>query len=79
MAELEEDNERLQAKIDGLKQEYEKIGFQVFYSFKESFFRGLEDFLARRKAEMGETEEESNGFANGGGGGGGNSTEQLFG
>ena len=47
---MQEENERLQAKIDGLKQEYEKIGLQVFHAFKESFFTNLEDFLARRRA-----------------------------
>ena len=46
---MQEENERLQAKIDGLKQEYEKIGLQVFHAFKESFFTNLEDFLARRR------------------------------
>lgn len=51
MEEIQAENERLQAKIDGLKQEYEKIGLQVFHAFKESFFQGLEDFLARRKSE----------------------------
>ena len=61
MEEIQAENDRLQAKIDGLKQEYEKIGLQVFYSFKESFFQSLEDFLARRKAETGNN--------NGGGGG----------
>ena len=55
MAEIEAENERLQSKIDGLKQEYEKIGLQVFHAFKESFFQGLEDFLAKRKSsESGE-------------------------
>ena len=47
---MQEENERLQAKIDGLKQEYEKIGLQVFHAFKESFFTNLEDFLARRRS-----------------------------
>ena len=46
---MQEENERLQAKIDGLKQEYEKIGLQVFHAFKESFFTNLEDFLAKRR------------------------------
>ena len=49
LSEKQEENERLQAKIDGLKQEYEKIGLQVFHAFKESFFTNLEDFLARRR------------------------------
>ncbi len=55
MEEVRMENERLQAKIDGLKQEYEKIGLQVFHAFKESFFKGLEEFLARRKSEEGDT------------------------
>ena len=46
---MKEENDRLQAKIDGLKQEYEKIGLQVFHAFKESFFTNLEEFLARRR------------------------------
>ncbi len=50
--ELRAENEQLQAKLGGLKQEYEKIGLQVFYAFKESFFQNLEDFLARRKSEQ---------------------------
>ena len=60
MDEIQRENERLQAKIDGLKQEYEKIGLQVFHSFKESFFQGLEDFLTRRKSQTQE-EDYSNG------------------
>ena len=47
---LQADNEKLQAKIDGLKQEYEKIGLQVFLAFQDHFFAGLEDFVAQRKA-----------------------------
>lgn len=47
---VEAENEMLQAKIDGLKQEYEKIGLQVFVAFKEHFFQGLEDWLARSKS-----------------------------
>ncbi|XP_040577792.1 uncharacterized protein [Lepeophtheirus salmonis] len=42
------ENERLTVKINGLKQEYEKIGLQVYLSFKEDFFKGLQDFLASR-------------------------------
>ena len=30
---MKEENDRLQAKIDGLKQEYEKIGLQVFHQW----------------------------------------------
>jgi len=33
-----------------LKQEYEKIGLQVFHAFKESFFSEMESFLIRRKS-----------------------------
>ncbi len=58
MMEIQDENDRLQAKIDGLKQEYEKIGLQVFHAFKESFFRGLEEFLARRKQTTTTDEEE---------------------
>ena len=39
MEEVENENERLRNKINGLKQEYEKIGLQVFHAFKESFFQ----------------------------------------
>jgi hypothetical protein len=74
---LQEENERLQSKIDGLKQEYEKIGLQVFDAFKNSFFSSLEDFLAKRKSDA-----DSSQFGGGGAGGGAgsdrNSTEQLF-
>ena len=52
---VEAENERLQAKIDGLKQEYEKIGLQVFLAFKEHFFTGIQDFIARRNAGDGES------------------------
>ena len=72
MEEIQAENERLQAKIDGLKQEYEKIGLQVFLAFQDHFFQGLEDFVARRRA-------------GGGAGGGGpdngpkdNSTDPMF-
>ena len=64
--------------LSDLKQEYEKIGLQVFHSFKESFFQGLEDFLARRNSER-------DGMFGGGGeegdlgGAGMNQTEALFG
>ena len=64
MEEIQAENDRLQAKIDGLKQEYEKIGLQVFHAFKESFFSGLQDFLAKRGSD-------SDGIFGGGGGGGG--------
>lgn len=67
MAEVEAENARLQAKIDGLKQEYEKIGLQVYLSFKEDFFNGLQDFLARRNAD-------DDGFV-----ASGNDTQPLFG
>ena len=50
---LQAENEQLQAKIDGLKQEYEKIGLQVFLAFQDHFFAGLEDFVARRRAGSG--------------------------
>ena len=50
MEALQAENDQLQAKIDGLKQEYEKIGLQVFAAFKDTFFQSLEDFLLRRKA-----------------------------
>lgn len=50
---IQAENERLQNKIDGLKQEYEKIGMQVFNAFKESFFGELENFLSMRKADTG--------------------------
>jgi hypothetical protein len=46
---IQAENDRLQSKIDGLKQEYEKIGLQVFAAFKDSFFTNVEDFLLRRK------------------------------
>ena len=65
---LQAENEQLQAKIDGLKQEYEKIGLQVFLAFKDHFFEGLKDFVARS--------------GSGGGGDGGiqgNSTDPMFG
>ena len=54
MAEIQAENDRLQAKIDGLKQEYQKIGLQVFAAFKEEFFTSLEDFILRRNAGGGE-------------------------
>ena len=54
MAAIQAENDRLQGKIDGLKQEYEKIGLQVFAAFKDNFFQSLEDFLLRRKSEAGE-------------------------
>ncbi len=40
----QEENERLQAKIDGLKQEYEKIGLQVqnLITFFHTFFYKME-------------------------------------
>ena len=70
MEAIQAENDRLQSKIDGLKQEYEKIGLQVFVAFKESFFQGLEDFLARRKAgTTGEALPQPDG----------NSTDPLFG
>ena len=50
MEEVQAENDRLNAKIDGLKQEYEKIGLQVFLSFQDHFFSGLEDFMARRRS-----------------------------
>ena len=50
MEEVQAENDRLNAKIDGLKQEYEKIGLQVFLAFQDHFFSGLEDFMARRRA-----------------------------
>ena len=53
LAEVEAENERLQAKIDGLKQEYEKIGLQVFLAFKQHFFDGIQDFISRRNAAEG--------------------------
>lgn len=65
---MQAENERLQAKIDGLKQEYEKIGLQVFLAFQDHFFSGLEDFVARRRAGSG-----------GEGGAQGNSTDPMFG
>ena len=67
MADIQAENDRLQAKIDGLKQEYEKIGLQVFFAFKQSFFQGLEDFLARRKSEVGESDSGGGGGLFGGG------------
>lgn len=73
---VQAENDKLQAKIDGLKQEYEKIGLQVFAAFKESFFQGLEDFLARRRTVL------PGGHAEGGGPGGvsaANATDPLFG
>ena len=68
MEELQAENERLNAKIDGLKQEYEKIGLQVFLAFQDHFFEGLESFVARRRAG-----------SSGGDGGTGNSTDPMFG
>ena len=68
MEEIQAENERLNAKIDGLKQEYEKIGLQVFLAFQDHFFSGLEDFVARRRA----------GSSGGDGGMGGNSTDPMF-
>ena len=68
MEEIQAENERLNAKIDGLKQEYEKIGLQVFLAFQDHFFAGLEDFVARRRA----------GSSGGDGGMGGNSTDPMF-
>ena len=65
---LQAENEKLQAKIDGLKQEYEKIGLQVFLAFQDHFFSGLEDFVARRRA----------GSDAGVGPGGGNQTDPMF-
>ena len=47
---LQAENEMLQAKIDGLKQEYEKIGLQVFLAFQDHLFGSLEDFVAQRRA-----------------------------
>lgn len=64
---VEAENERLKAKITGLKQEYEKIGLQVFLAFQDNFFSGLEDFLARRRSGGGKN-----------GAGKGNSTEPMF-
>ena len=66
MEEVQAENDRLNAKIDGLKQEYEKIGLQVFLSFQDHFFAGLEDFMARRRAG-------SSGVADTG-----NSTDPMF-
>ena len=68
MEAIKAENDRLQAKIDGLKQEYEKIGLQVFAAFKSSFFTSLEDFLLRRKSG-----EEGGGLSLGG-----NNTDPLF-
>ena len=70
MEAVQAENDQLQAKIDGLKQEYEKIGLQVFTAFKDSFFQSLEDFLLRRKAGTGE-----GGLSSGLGG---NDTDPLF-
>ena len=66
---IQAENERLQSKIDGLKQEYEKIGLQVFAAFKGSFFESLENFLLSRKSE---------GVDGDGLGLGGNNTDPLF-
>ena len=63
------ENDRLQAKIDGLKQEYEKIGLQVFVAFKENFFQSLEEFMITRKGG-------DSGLASSNDG---NSTEPMFG
>ena len=71
MAAIQAENDRLQAKIDGLKQEYEKIGLQVFAAFKESFFTSLEDFLLRRKSE-------GEGGGLGGLGGGNKTADAIF-
>ena len=69
MEAVQAENDRLQAKIDGLKQEYEKIGLQVFVAFKDNFFQSLEDFILSRKGGGSDLAKASDG----------NSTEPMFG
>jgi len=45
---LLEENDQLRAKIEGLNEEYAKIGLEVFKAFTEDFFRGLEVSVASR-------------------------------
>ena len=39
---LLEENDQLRAKIEGLNEEYAKIGMEVFKAFTDDFFQGLE-------------------------------------
>ena len=45
---LLEENDQLKAKIDGLQEEYSKIGLEVFKAFTEDFFKGLEGAVEGR-------------------------------
>lgn len=43
-----EENDQLRAKIEGLNEEYNKIGLEVFKAFTDDFFRGMEAFVEGR-------------------------------
>ena len=45
-----EENDQLRAKIDGLKDEYAKIGLKVFEAFKEDFWASLQFSVDARNA-----------------------------
>ena len=43
-----EENEQLKLKIEGLNEEYAKIGLEVFNAFSEDVFEGIEKLIAIR-------------------------------
>ena len=43
-----EENDQLKAKIEGLNEEYAKIGLEVFNSFSQDMFEGVEKLIAIR-------------------------------
>jgi len=45
---LLQENDQLRAKIDGLNEEYAKIGLEVFKAFIDDFFRGVEGMVEAR-------------------------------
>jgi len=50
---LLEENDQLRAKIEGLNEEYAKIGLEVFKAFTDDFFQGMEAFVEKRHEKTG--------------------------
>ena len=48
---LLEENDQLKAKIEGLNEEYSKIGLEVFKAFTDDFMQGLEAAVEGRHAK----------------------------
>ena len=48
---LLEENDQLKAKIEGLNEEYSKIGLEVFKAFTDDFMGGLEAAVEGRHAK----------------------------